>query len=370
MSSQQIKASVLHKAHDLQTETRDLPAPSPGEVQVTVKATTLCGSDLHYYHKGANGDFKVREPLSLGHESSGEVAAVGDNVENLSVGDKVALEVGIPCGQCEICRKGRYNLCPSLKFRSSAKAFPHFQGTLQEKINCPAVWCHKLPDALTVDHGALLEPLSVGIHASDRADLTPGSTVLIIGAGAVGLFTAAMARIRGATTIIIADIASNRIQFALDNGLATHIHLVEIQEPTDSVDKKLEHARKFAESISEKVGDVDYTFECTGVESSVQAGIYSTRPGGKLMFVGMGTPVQNLPIGAASLREVDLIGVFRYANCYPVGISLMEQGMVPVLDKFITHRVHGLDNVETAFQLAGKSVDENGNLIIKVAVTN
>lgn len=124
-------------------ETRKLPPPPSDEVQVAVQSTGLCGSDLHYFNYYRNGDIMVREPMTLGHESSGIVLAVGSSVTDLKVGDKVALECGLPCGTCELCEQGRYNICKGLRFRSSAKAFPHFQGTLQEKINHPAGWCHK-----------------------------------------------------------------------------------------------------------------------------------------------------------------------------------------------------------------------------------
>lgn len=112
-------------------------------MQVAVEATGLCGSDLHYFNHYRNGDILVQEPLTLGHESSGTVRAVGSQVTDLQVGDKVALEVGLPCMQCDLCREGRYNICKALRFRSSAKSFPHFQGTLQERINHPAKFCHK-----------------------------------------------------------------------------------------------------------------------------------------------------------------------------------------------------------------------------------
>jgi L-iditol 2-dehydrogenase len=124
-------------------ENRFLGTPGPSEVQVAVQATGLCGSDLHYYNHYRNGDIIVKEPLTLGHESSGVVTEVGSEVTNLKVGDKVALEVGLPCRECELCKSGRYNICKEMKFRSSAKAFPHFQGTLQERINHPAAYCYK-----------------------------------------------------------------------------------------------------------------------------------------------------------------------------------------------------------------------------------
>lgn len=126
-----------------QQEERSLPPPSADEVQIAVQSTGLCGSDLHYFGHYRNGDILVREPLTLGHESSGTVVAVGSDVSNLKPGDRVALEVGLPCESCEYCASGRYNICRGMKFRSSAKAFPHMQGTLQERINHPARWVHK-----------------------------------------------------------------------------------------------------------------------------------------------------------------------------------------------------------------------------------
>lgn len=375
MTIMDIKASVLLGARDLKTVSRELPEPASGEVQVQIKSTTLCGSDMHYYQHGANGDFKVREPLSLGHESAGIVTSVGSNVTDFKVGDKVALEVGIPCGKCVYCRKGRYNLCKQMKFRSSAKTFPHFQGTLQERVNAPSEWLHKIPANLELEYAALAEPLSVAVHAANRAKVEAGSKVLVLGAGAVGLFSAAMAKVYGATTVVIADIAQKRLDFAVENGFATHSYLVNSKRATE-IDEKLEIARKVAGELTsikdgeEEIGEFDYTFECTGVESCVQAGIFATAPGGKLMFVGMGNPIQHLHIGAAALREVDLLGVFRYANAYPTAIELMAKGKIPALDKLITHKVHGLDKVSEAFALAGRPVDDNGNLVVKVAVLN
>jgi L-iditol 2-dehydrogenase len=124
-------------------EYRTLEPPGPQEVQVAVQATGLCGSDLHYFKHYRNGDILVQEPLTLGHESAGIICAVGSEVKHLSAGDKVALEVGLPCTQCNLCLEGKYNICKALRFRSSAKSYPHFQGTLQERINHPASMCYK-----------------------------------------------------------------------------------------------------------------------------------------------------------------------------------------------------------------------------------
>jgi L-iditol 2-dehydrogenase len=157
--SRQIRASVLHGAKDLRIvgqrtsqlafsantsqENRSIFPPGPTDLQISVRSTGLCGSDLHYYRHYRNGDIIVQEPMSLGHESAGVVVGVGSEVSNFSVGDKVALEVGLPCESCDRCKEGRYNICKGMRFRSSAKSFPHAQGTLQDRINHPAAWCHK-----------------------------------------------------------------------------------------------------------------------------------------------------------------------------------------------------------------------------------
>lgn len=138
-----IKASVLHGAKDLRVEDREIGPPEADAVQIAIKATGLCGSDVHYYQDFRNGDIEVQEPLTLGHEAAGIITALGNNVTGLRVGDPVAIEAGIPCGECWRCRESRYNICEGLAFRGSAKSTPHLQGTLQQKINHPAAWCHR-----------------------------------------------------------------------------------------------------------------------------------------------------------------------------------------------------------------------------------
>ncbi|KAI0872539.1 alcohol dehydrogenase GroES-like domain-containing protein [Hypoxylon argillaceum] len=376
-SSTHVEASVLHGAKDLRIEQRPLPPPSATEVQIAVSATGLCGSDLHYYTHFRNGAIQVREPLTLGHESAGVVTATGSAVTDLQAGDRVALEVGLPCETCELCAQGRYNICRAMSFRSSAKSVPHAQGTLQTRLNHPARWCHKLPATLTLEHGALVEPLSVAMHARARAGdtLKPGSTVLVLGAGAVGLLCGAVAKVAGAKTVVIADILPERTAFAVGHGFADVGFQVPLARP-EAVGEKLAFAQDVAGKMAgvrvggEEVGEVDVTFECTGVESCMHTAIYATKPGGKVMIIGMGTPIQTIPISAASLKEVDLVGVFRYANTYPAAIELLAgtDGRMPDVTKLVTQRFSGLGNIPAAFDVAGKAKDERGNLVIKVVV--
>lgn len=375
MCGGEVRASVLHGVKDLRVESRDLTAPEPSEVQVAVKATGLCGSDLHYFGHYRNGDIIVQEPMTLGHESAGVVTAVGSEVTTLKVGDRVALEVGLPCEECDLCKQGRYNICKGMKFRSSAKAFPHFQGTLQDRINHPAKWVHKLPENVSLEYGALVEPLSVAMHARDRANLKAGSTVLILGAGAVGLLCAYAAKVAGAKSVVIADIQEDRINFAVQNGFADASVLVPMARP-QTIEDKLAYAKDLAAKITaaqikgEPVGEVTVTFECTGVESCMQTAIYSTQAGGKVMIIGMGNPIQTLPLSAAALREVDLVGVFRYANTYAAVIDMLAKNdpSLPDVGKLITQRYQGLDQIPEAFKMAGQVKDEKGNLVIKVMV--
>ncbi|KAI1470778.1 GroES-like protein [Daldinia caldariorum] len=411
--SNQVTASVLHGPRDLRLEVRSIEAPDLGELQIAIKSTGICGSDVSYYKKFANGDLCACAPLSLGHESSGTVVAVGPQVHGFRVGDRVALEVGVPCGQCGICRKGRYNLCKKMRFRSSAKSVPHFQGTLQERINHPAIWCHKLPDQVSFEAAALLEPLSVAIHAVNRATPAPGSTALVIGAGTVGLLTAAMARQSGCTSVTITDVDAGRVKYALEKGFATHGFVAPnpsnpssnnsintnsgSSTPLDpgtmtpaslfsnTIHDQLESAKGLAAEIlsltrsdlqseTEDEG-VDVTFECTGKEACMHTSLYATRPGGKVVMVGMGTPIQTLPMSAAHLREVDILGIFRYANTYGTGIRLLSaQGQggagftLPSLDDMVTHRFKGLGAAKHAFELASRTMDDDGNLVLKVVI--
>lgn len=428
-SSTQVQSLVLHGVHDLRMETRSLDIPAADEVQVSVLATGLCGSDLHYYHHYRNGDILVREPLSLGHESAGIITAVGSNAKDLLPGDSVALEVGVPCSDktCEYCSpttsttkdlsgttpaSSRYNLCPHMRFRSSAKSFPHYQGTLQQKLNHPAAWCHKLPSSLSLTDGALLEPLSVALHACRRSGLaqTPNASVLIFGAGAVGLLCAYMAKLEGASKVLIADINWRRVEFAVEKGFADAGFVVPRSAANTgtstttgaekNMDKELAGAQSMAQAIAATClsssnpqsngittangitanipfGSPHVTFECTGVEACVQTSIFATRPGGKVMLVGMGTPIQTLPLSAAALREVDLLGVFRYAGTYKEGIDILSAAKekkqkkaieLPDLSSLITHRFRGLENAGEAFEMAGKTVDQQGNLVLKVLV--
>ncbi|KAH9916990.1 GroES-like protein [Epithele typhae] len=365
-------AAVLRGAKDLVYEERTLWPPQQGQAQVAVMATGLCGSDLHYYAHGRNGDFVVQSPLVLGHEAAGIITAVGPGVKNLVIGQRVAIEAGIMCNNCSYCSKGRYNLCKNMRFCSSAKTFPHNDGTLQERMNHPAHVLHPLPDSCSFEQAALAEPLSVLLHAGRRAELTPSSnsTVLVFGVGSIGLLACALAKSYGATRVCAIDINQTRLNFALEHGFAQQVHCLPMGDKAKTPDDALRRAK---ENITDALAEFnmpdgfDIVFECTGAEPCIQMSIHAAVTGGKVMLVGMGTRNITLPLSAAALREVDIHGSFRYAHTYPTALALLAEGKLPNVEKLISHRF-GLEDTAKAFELLMKGKDDDGNMVLKVMV--
>ncbi|KAF2405017.1 sorbitol dehydrogenase [Trichodelitschia bisporula] len=371
------KASVLHGPKDLRIESRLLEPLRENDLQIAIHTTTICGSDVHYYTSFSNGSILATSPLTLGHESSGIVTAIGSEVTTFSPGDRVALEVGQPCSICPRCLEGRYNICPELKFRSSAKLVPHTQGTLQLLLNHPAKWTFKLPREVPLSLGALVEPMAVAEHAVQRAGLEPGARVLVFGAGPVGCLVAAVARGNGAR-VTVADGNGGRVRFAVNGrwaGVTSWLgdgHVVPPVRGKIGVTEGLMRAQAVASRLTEnqQYDQYDAVFECTGAMECLQTAIYVTRPGGKVMLIGMGTPVQTLPISHAALHEIDLIGVFRYANAYPAAIERLRKAKteLPDFSTLLTHTFKGLENVEKAFLMASRPEDDEKKLVMKVAV--
>ncbi|PIG85694.1 alcohol dehydrogenase [Aspergillus arachidicola] len=374
------KGQYLHGPRHLRLEARQMAPIGPSDVRIRIRSTTLCGSDVHYFKFHKNGSIEVKEPLCGGHEAAGEVVEVGPNAsksQNIRVGDRVAIESGVACLDCDKCRSGRYNICSKMRFRSSGASFPHFQGTLQEYVDHPAEWCHRLPDQLSYDDGALLEPLSVCIHSVNRAGVDRGACCLVFGAGAVGLLCAAVAKIKYACRIVIADVDEGRVAFALEHGFADVGYLVS-PDNEDTVANRLSNAKTLALEIGKlswpggDVGRFDHAFECTGVESCVQASIYAAENGGNVVLVGMGTSIQTWPVAELTCREINVVSVWRYVSCYPQAIEIMDavksKGLKPDVTKVITHRFSGLDSIPNAYETASKTRDAESHLIIKVAV--
>lgn len=330
---------VVHGIGDLRLENRPVPEPGPNEVLLQMHSVGICGSDVHYWQHGRIGDFIVKKPMVLGHEASGTVVKVGASVSHLKPGDRVAIEPGVPRETDEFCKMGRYNLSPTIFFCAT----PPDDGNLCRYYTHNANFCYKLPDNVTFEEGALIEPLSVGIHACRRAGVTLGSRVFICGAGPIGLVSLLVAKMMGASQVVISDLSLPRLEKAKELG-ADFVVQVTTEAP-----------EVIAQKVEELLGIMpEITIECTGAESCIQAGIYATRSGGTLILVGLGPAMVNVPIVNAAVREVDIRGIFRYCNTWPMAISMLSSKRVNVAP-LVTHRFP-LEKAAEAFETTKKGM--------------
>lgn len=318
----QMRASVLRGVHDLVVVERPVPLPEPGQVLVQVASVGVCGSDIHYYEHGRIGPYVVDQPLVLGHEASGRVVAVGAGVDPSRLDDRVSVEPGSTCGRCPQCRAGRYNLCPDVRFLAT----PPVDGAFCEYLAVPAGDAHRVPDAVSDDAAALLEPLSVAVWAVQRSGVTVGSRVLVTGAGAVGLLTAQAARAFGASEVVVTDVDADRLAVAGSQGATT-------------VDVSVT-------SLASVGFEPDVLVECSGNARATWDAVGTVARAGRVVLVGMGGDDVRLPLSYVQDRELQLIGSFRYANTWPTAIALAASGQVALDDLVTSH--HPLAEVEAA----------------------
>jgi len=350
MATEDNLTAVLYKTDDIRLEQQEVPEPGPHQVLIRMDSVGICGSDVHYWTHGAIGDFIVKAPRVLGHEAAGIVAKCGSAVTSLQVGDQVAIEPGVPCRMCTFCKTGVYNLCPDMQFCAT----PPVHGNLARYYVHAADFCYKLPANMSLEEGALMEPLAVGVHACRRAGVSLGKRVLICGAGPIGLVNLLTAKAMGASEIVITDIMENRLEVAKKMG-ATHTYKAGGGKS----------AEEMAAEVSALLGGhkPDVTIECSGVEASIRFGIFSTKSGGCIVLVGLGKPEISMPIVNACVREVDIRGIFRYSNCYPTAISMVASGSVNV-KPLITHRFK-LEETLQAFETAKTGAGGAIKVIIK-----
>ena len=324
-----MKAAVLHAPGEIRIEERDPPTPGPREVLVQITAVGVCGSDVHYYEHGRIGPFVVEAPLILGHESAGRVVELGEGAGKHAVGDRVALEPGVPCGRCRECRAGRYNLCADVVFFAT----PPVDGAFAEFVAIHEDFAFALPDSLSDEEGALMEPLSVGVWACRKAGVSAGDKVLVTGAGPIGQLAMQCARAFGATEVTVSDVNPHRLELAARTG-ATRT-----AAPDDLGD------------------DYDALIECSGHPGALIAGITALRPAATAVLVGMGPGEEGtLPLAVIQTREIWVTGTFRYANTYPTAIALAATGRVDL--KAIMSRRFELDEAEAALR-AGREDPES-----------
>ncbi|MCW2655171.1 MAG: gutB 1 [Mycobacterium sp.] len=314
-----------------------MPQPGPGDVLIRVSSVGVCGSDTHYYREGRIGDFVVSAPLILGHEAAGAIAAVGQGVPDELVGQRVSIEPQRPDPGSDETRRGNYHLCPHMQFFAT----PPVDGALCEYVTIGSAFAHPVPDAISDDAAALCEPLSVGIAAIGKAAVTGGASVLIAGAGPIGILAAQVARAFGATEIIVTDLDPRRRDLATRFGA------------TSALDPRVDDPAELK---------VDAFVDASGAPSAVASGLAAVRPAGRAVLVGMGGPTIELPVQVIQNRELTLTGVFRYANTWPTAIALISSGRVE-LDAMVTAR-YPLD--KTADALESDRVPGNIKSIVEV----
>jgi L-iditol 2-dehydrogenase len=318
-----VRVSTLRGVGDVVLDERPDPQPGPHEVLVRVRSVGVCGSDVHYYEHGRIGSYVVEQPLVLGHEASGEVVGVGEGVTRLEVGDRVSVEPGVPDFSCEQCLVGRYNLCRGMRFFAT----PPIDGAFAELVTVHELFAHRVPDSLSDDAAALLEPLSVGLWACRKGEVSAGSRVLVTGAGPVGLLAVQVALALGAAEVTVTDVSASRLALARELGA------------TATLDAS-------TTSLEKSGVEPDVLLECSGNPAATGDGVRALSRAGRAVLVGMGGDEMPLPLSRVQERELTVTGTFRYAHTWPTAIALAASGRV-ALDRLVTGR-YGLDEVETA----------------------
>jgi L-iditol 2-dehydrogenase len=326
-----MRAAVLRGPGDVVIEDRPVPQAGPGEVVVRIRSVGVCGSDTHYYDHGRIGSFVVEAPLVLGHEAAGEVAEVGPGATRSRVGQRVSVEPGVPDMSCRQCLAGRYNLCPNMRFFAT----PPIDGAFAEYVVVHEAFAHPVPDSISDDAAALLEPLSVGVWACMKGHVTAGSRVLVTGAGPIGLVAVQTALAFGATEVIVSDVNPARLALASDLGA------------TETVDAR-------ETSVADLDRPPEVLLECSGHPPAISEAIRALDRAGRAVLVGMGGDEVPLPLSVVQERELELTGTFRYANTWPTAIALVASGRVD-LDRLVTGTFQ-LDQAEEALTVGRRDL--------------
>jgi L-iditol 2-dehydrogenase len=325
-----MKTAVMLGIGRMGFETRPIPDIGENEVLIRLEYVGICGSDLHYYQHGRIGDYIVETPFVLGHEPSGTVVEVGKHVKHLSIGDRVTMEPGKTCGQCEFCKSGRYNLCPDVVFFAT----PPVGGVFQEYTAHEAALCFKLPDSVSTLEGALIEPLAVGMHAATLGGAHLGQKAVVFGSGNIGLMTMMALKAVGVNDVFMVDIAKNRLEKALALG-ATAIIDASMQDPV-----------KVLLDLTNGSG-CDLAVETAGTETTTTQAIQAVKKGSTIVLVGYGkSGMMNLPMSLALDKEITFKTVFRYRHIYPMAIEAVRAGKVNLKD--VITNIFSLDDIQEA----------------------
>lgn len=343
-----MRVAVMDGKREISLRDMDIPVPKDNEVLIKVDTVGVCGSDLHYYSQGKIGDMVVETPFILGHECAGVIVDIGKNVQNLFIGDKVAVEPGVPCGKCEFCLQGKYNLCSNLVFMAT----PPDDGCLKDYIVYPYEWVFKISDNMSFAEGALIEPLAVGMHAVAQAKADIGKSALIFGAGCIGLVTLLTLKSKGITNIYMVDMIDSRLEKAKELGA------------TETINVKDVDVISTINELTDNKG-IDMVFEMTGSPQAISQTVKIVKKGGTIVCVGLGSETNiSFDFGALIWKEVTLKTVFRYRNLYPAAIEAVSKGIIPV--KEIISHIYNLEDISEALEYHVKCKNDIIKMIIKL----
>ena len=308
-------AARIHSAKDLRIEEIELMAPGADQVQVSIKAGGICGSDLHYYNHGGFGTIRIKEPMVLGHEVAGVIAAIGTNVKGLRVGQKVAVNPSRPCNACVYCLEGKQNHCSDMMFYGSAMRFPHVQGAFRSELICEASQVIPVRDNISLSELAFAEPLAVCLHAIRRAGDLIGKRILITGAGPIGSLCVLAARRAGAAQIVVTDVVDQTLALAKKIGADATVNTAKAPESLQSYELNK--------------GYFDVVLEASGNNSAFNSALACVRPRGIVVQVGLGGEF-TLMMNTIVAKELDLRGTFRFHEEFATAVNFICEKLVDV----------------------------------------
>jgi D-xylulose reductase len=309
-----MKALVLEKIKQLSIRDFDI-RETLGEydVRIAIHTVGICGSDIHYYERGAIGQFVVREPMILGHEASGTIIELGKSVRNFRVGDRVCMEPGIPNPESRATRLGIYNLDPDVRFWAT----PPIHGCLRETVVHPAAFTFKLPDSVSFGEGAIVEPLAIGMHAAKKAEIRPGDVAVVTGAGTIGMVTTMAMLAGGCSKVIVSDVQDEKLAIVAKMGPVVPVNVLR-ENLKDAVARETDG------------WGADIALDASGNEKAIAGLVDLICPGGHIVLIGMPVGPVPMDIVAIQAKEARLDSIFRYAHVYPRALALMGSGKIDV----------------------------------------
>lgn len=329
---------MIHGAQDLRLDEQDPQPLEPSQVRVGIKAVGICGSDVHYFRHGRVGDFVIREPLTPGHEASGQVLEVGTAVTAVKPGDRVALDPARTCGVCRYCRQGDANHCESVHFFGSASRYPHMQGAMREEVIVQERQCLPVPDSLSFELAAFAEPLAVALHAVRSAGSLLGRTAMVVGAGPIGALIVMAARLAGASHVIAVDIVDQTLAACARVGATRTINAAADPGALDE--------------LAAGKGSVDACFEASGSYAGLASCLRAARPRGVVVTVGtLSGSSEGCPFNQIMVKSLSCIGSFRFVDEYAMAVDCLGRGLLDV-SPLLTAAMP-VARVHDAFALAG-----------------